>query len=191
MDSHTPVALSAVPCCRAFIGMGGNLGDVQAHMLSALSGMSMLPGTRVEAVSSLYQTRPVDAGGPDYLNAVAAIQSPLGPSELLHALLTLETAHDRTRSYQNAPRTLDLDLLWYGDVRRLTPGLTLPHPRMMQRAFVLVPLAELIGILAAKQPDSHAVAKLPAWPALPDASLRESLAAQQGIQLQGPLAWRA
>ncbi|MGC4060701.1 MAG: 2-amino-4-hydroxy-6-hydroxymethyldihydropteridine diphosphokinase [Aquabacterium sp.] len=163
--------------------MGGNLGDVQAHLRSALAGLDALPGTRVEAVSSVYKTTPVDAGGPDYLNAVAVLESALGPLELLHALQGLETAHDRTRDYQNAPRTLDLDLLWYGDARRQTARLTMPHPRMMQRAFVLTPLAEVLQSLPA---DADAALRA-AMPSAPD---RQALEAAQGIALLGALAWR-
>ena len=182
-----PVALSAAPPSRAFIGMGGNLGDVRAHLLSALAGLNQLPGTRVEAVSSLYQTRPVDAGGPDYLNAVAAIQSSLGPHELLSALMALEAAHDRSRSYQNAPRTLDLDLLWFGAAQRHTPRLTLPHPRMSGRAFVLEPLAEVIDCLKAVPGGSPGVSAAACWPDLPDLATRQGLAAAQGIALFGSL----
>ena len=183
-----PAALSAVPPCRAFIGMGGNLGDVRAHLLSALAGLNQLPGTQVEVVSSLYQTRPLDAGGPDYLNAVAAVQSSLGPHELLSALMALEAAHERSRSYQNAPRTLDLDLLWFGAAQRHTQRLTLPHPRMNGRAFVLEPLAEVIDGLRALPGESESAGGAPRWPDLPDEAARQSLALAQGIARLGPLA---
>jgi 2-amino-4-hydroxy-6-hydroxymethyldihydropteridine diphosphokinase len=162
--------------------MGGNLGEVKANLQSALSGMHGLPGTSVERVSPLYRTKPVDAGGPDYLNAVAVIQSALGPVELLHALQGLETSHDRERPYQNAPRTLDLDLLWYGHVRCQTPALTLPHPRMMQRAFVLTPLAD---VLSAPGPDADA--NLLA--AMPDDASRAALSQAQGVAAAGALDW--
>jgi 2-amino-4-hydroxy-6-hydroxymethyldihydropteridine diphosphokinase len=174
--------LLAVPRHRAYIGMGGNLGDVQAHLCSALAGLDALPGTSVEAVSSVYKTSPVDAGGPDYLNAVAVLQSALGPLELLHALQGLEIAHDRTRDYQNAPRTLDLDLLWYGGVHRQSTSLTVPHPRMMQRAFVLTPLAEVLQTLPG---DTDAALRA----AMPDAPARQALEAAQGIAVLGPLDW--
>lgn len=174
--------LLAVPRHRAYIGMGGNLGDVQARLRSALAGLNALPGTCVEGVSSVYKTTPVDASGPDYLNAVAVLQSALGPLELLHALQGLEIAHDRTRDYQNAPRTLDLDLLWYGDVRRQSARLTVPHPRMMQRAFVLTPLAEVLQALP-----GDADAALCA--AMPDAGVRHILEKDQGIARLGTLGW--
>src|SRR5690606_39288855 len=104
--------------------------------------MAALPGTALAGVSSVYRTRPVDAGGPDYLNAVAVLQSALGPQELLRGLQGLEKAHDRERPFQNAPRTLDLDLLWYGGRQLHTPPLSLPHPRIIQPAFVLLPLSQ-------------------------------------------------
>ncbi len=133
-----------LPTFRAFVGLGGNLGDVSVRLQSAVSGLAQLPWTAVEAVSSVYQTRPVDADGPDYLNAVVALRSSLGPQELLRSLLNLECEHDRTRPYWHAPRTLDLDLLWYGGLRLDTPTLILPHPRMLERAFVLEPLNDLV-----------------------------------------------
>lgn len=166
-------ALSIVPRFRACIGMGGNLGDVRAHLRSALAGLSALPGTDLEAVSTLYQTRPVDATGPDYLNAVAVLQTALGPRELLGALHALEAARDRERPYQNAPRTLDLDLLCHGNAVRQTPFLTVPHPRMCARAFVLEPLVEVLATLA-PEPFSP-------LPPLPDAATRATLARDQGI----------
>lgn len=174
MPQSLPSALSLVPRSRAFVGLGGNLGEVQAQLQAALSALNALPGTRVEAVSSLYRTRPVEADGPDYLNAVATLQSALGPRELLRALHALEHAHDRQRPYQNAPRTLDLDLLAYGAYRCNTPALALPHPRAMARAFVVEPLSELIASLGD--------AALPAELTLPDAAARHALAQEQGIE---------
>lgn len=171
------MSLDAVPRQRAYVGLGGNLGDVRACLQSALTAIGHLPGTRVVAVSSLYRSRPVDADGPDYLNAVAALESALGPHELLHALLGLETAHDRTRPYHHAPRTLDLDLLWYGGCQRCTSSLSLPHPRMFGRAFVLLPLAEVLQGL----PDGGESGLV-----LPDAAERERLAQAQGIERVGP-----
>jgi 2-amino-4-hydroxy-6-hydroxymethyldihydropteridine diphosphokinase len=186
-----PEALAAVPPCRAFIGMGGNLGDVRAHLKAALAGMQALPGTQLEAVSSLYQTKPVDATGPDYLNAVAVLQTALGPHELLRALLALEQAQDRQRPYPNAPRTLDLDLLWHGGVERQSPDLILPHPRMAQRAFVLVPLAEVLQTLATSSRPGAAQGGAKAAgaqdvPVLPPADARALMAAAQGLVPLGP-----
>jgi 2-amino-4-hydroxy-6-hydroxymethyldihydropteridine diphosphokinase len=128
---------------RAWIGLGANLGAREAALRGALAGMAALPGTRVLRVSSLYRSAPVDAGGPDYLNAVAEIATTLPPLALLHALQALEQAAGRERPYRNAPRTLDLDILFYGDVHLESAALTLPHPRLHERAFVLLPLAEL------------------------------------------------
>jgi 2-amino-4-hydroxy-6-hydroxymethyldihydropteridine diphosphokinase len=162
-----------VPRFRACIGLGGNLGDVLAHLRAALAGLSALPGTALEGVSSLYQTQPVEATGPDYLNAVAVVQTALGPRELLGALHALEARRDRERPYQNAPRTLDLDLLCHGDAVRQTPFVTVPHPRMGARAFVLEPLVEVLNTLA---PDPFSP-----LPRLPDAAARATLAREQGI----------
>lgn len=128
---------------KAWIGLGANLGDARATLRTAVQAMAALPGTRLLGCSSLFRSAPVDAGGPDYLNAVAALDTALEPLELLHALQAIELAAGRQRPYRNAPRTLDLDLLLYGDARLDGAELTLPHPRMGLRAFVLLPLAEL------------------------------------------------
>jgi 2-amino-4-hydroxy-6-hydroxymethyldihydropteridine diphosphokinase len=136
-----------------FIGLGANLGgnlDVLAATLrQALNALSVLPDTRFVAVSSPYRSAPVDAGGPDYLNAVAAFETSLSPLDLLQALQVIERAHGRERPFPNAPRTLDLDLLLYGDRQIDSPELTVPHPRLQQRAFVLLPLLELDPALSA------------------------------------------
>ena len=126
-----------------YIGLGANLGDAQARILTAVQECSALPGTRLVARSSVYRTAPVDAAGDDYINAVIRLESPLAPLELLDALQAIENRHGRQRPYRNAPRTLDLDLLLYGGQVLDLPRLTVPHPRMHLRAFVLVPLAEL------------------------------------------------
>nr|WP_034689821.1 2-amino-4-hydroxy-6-hydroxymethyldihydropteridine diphosphokinase [Acidovorax sp. MR-S7] len=136
----------------AWIGLGANLGDARAALRVAVRALAALPGTRVLRVSSLYRSAPVDAGGPDYLNAVAELDTPLAPLALLHALQSIEQAAGRERPYRNAPRTLDLDLLLHGDERLDSPELTVPHPRMGERAFVLLPLAELApGLVRAEQ----------------------------------------
>ena len=127
----------------AWIGLGANLGDARAALRAAVQAMAGLPGTRLLCLSSLYRSAPVDAGGPDYLNAVAALDTRLEPLELLHALQAIELAAGRERPYRNAPRTLDLDLLLYGEQRIASRELTVPHPRLAERAFVLLPLAEL------------------------------------------------
>lgn len=144
------MSLPAAPLAdeRIFVGLGANLGDARATLEAALAALAALPDTRLMARSSYYRTAPVDAGGPDYLNAVAELRSGLAPEALLDALQAIEQQHGRERPYRNAPRTLDLDLLLVGALRLDTPRLTLPHPRLHQRAFVLAPLAELAPELA-------------------------------------------
>lgn len=132
---------------RAWIGLGANLGDARAAIGAALAAIARLEHSRLAAVSSLYRSAPVDAGGPDFLNAVAALDTALAPRALLDALLAIERSHGRERPYRNAPRTLDLDLLAWDDAVIDEPGLTLPHPRLHQRAFVLAPLLELAPAL--------------------------------------------
>ena len=127
----------------AFVAIGGNLGDARAAVTRAMADLGTLAGTRVVARSSLYRSAPLDASGPDFINAVVAIDTALSPLDLLAALQGLEEGAGRERPYRNAPRTLDLDLLLHGDAVMDTPVLTLPHPRMTQRAFVLRPLAEI------------------------------------------------
>ena len=131
----------------AWIGLGANLGDARATLRSAVQAMAALPGTRVLRVSSLYRSAPVDANGPDYLNAVVELDTTLAPLDLLHALQAIEQGAGRERPYRNAPRTLDLDLLLYHEQRLNGAQLTVPHPRMYERAFVLLPLAELAPAL--------------------------------------------
>ena len=127
----------------AYVGIGSNQGNARAHVLAACDELAQLPDTHLAARSSLYRSAPVDAPGPEYVNAVAALDTELSPAQLLDALQDLERRHGRERPYPNAPRTLDLDLLTYGDTVLASPMLTLPHPRMHQRAFVLQPLLEL------------------------------------------------
>ena len=127
----------------AYIGIGANLGDALANVDDAIVRIAALPGTRLLASSSRYRTAPIDSSGDDYINAVACIDTSLGAHELLAALQAIELAHGRERPYRNAPRTLDLDVLLYGDHIIDTPDLQVPHPRMLERAFVLAPLLEI------------------------------------------------
>ena len=169
------MSLSRAPRFRAWVALGGNLGDVRARLKAAAVALAALPGTRVEGASSLYRTRPVEASGPDFLNAVVALDTALAPHELLQALHRIEHEHERERPHVNAPRTLDLDLLHHGRAVLQTPVLTLPHPRQLGRAFVLCPLAELAASLPPRT-DSPA-------PHLLDATKRAELAAEQGIEI--------
>jgi 2-amino-4-hydroxy-6-hydroxymethyldihydropteridine diphosphokinase len=127
----------------AYIGLGANLGDPARCVLEAVERIAELPHTQVLRRSSLYRTTPVGAGGPDYVNAVVEVSTRLAATDLLSRLQAIETAYGRERPYRNAPRTLDLDLLLYGDARIESAVLQVPHPRMMERAFVLAPLAEI------------------------------------------------
>jgi 2-amino-4-hydroxy-6-hydroxymethyldihydropteridine diphosphokinase len=128
---------------NAYIGIGANLGHARASVEQAIAQLAALADCRLLGTSSLYRTAPVDAGGDDYINAVAAIATGLTPLALLHALQEIERQHGRQRPYRNAPRTLDMDLLLHGDQVLDSDELTLPHPRMAQRAFVLIPLLEI------------------------------------------------
>ena len=130
------------PEVSAYVGLGANLGDARATIEAALAALAG-PQTRMVAQSSLYRSAPVDSSGPDYLNAAAHVRTTLAPHALLAHLQAIEAQHGRERPYRNAPRTLDLDLLLYGDQTLHTPTLTLPHPRLHERAFVLLPLAEI------------------------------------------------
>ena len=127
----------------AHVGLGANLGDARATLAWALERLCQPPFGRVVARSSLYRTAPVEADGPDFLNAVAVLETPLTAPELLRGLLELERMAGRERPFRNAPRTLDLDLLLYGSGHIESAALTVPHPRLRSRAFVLAPLAEI------------------------------------------------
>ena len=128
----------------ATIGLGANLNDPAAQVEYALAELDRLPATRLVARSSLYASAPVGyVDQPDFINAVAQVETSLAPRALLAALLDIEHRHGRERSFRNAPRTLDLDLLLYGAAHFHEEGLTLPHPRMHERAFVLRPLLDL------------------------------------------------
>ena len=129
---------------KAFIGLGANLGEPRAQVRRAIAALAELPGTRLLAASSLYRSAPVGVGAqPDFVNAVAEIETALAARALLEALLATESRFGRKREFPGAPRTLDLDLLLYGDRVIAEDDLTVPHPRMHQRAFVLAPLAEI------------------------------------------------
>ncbi|MGE0330080.1 MAG: 2-amino-4-hydroxy-6-hydroxymethyldihydropteridine diphosphokinase [Ramlibacter sp.] len=135
----------------AWVALGANLGDAPQTVRDAVTAIGQLPGTTVEKQSSLYRTAPVDSSGPDYINAVVEIVTALPAPELLAALQAIEQAAGRERPYRNAPRTLDLDVLLFGGGSISSPALTIPHPRMHERAFVLVPLAEIAPGLVMEQ----------------------------------------
>ncbi len=140
----------------AYIALGANLGDAVAALRQAVVSINVLPLCAVIKTSSLYKTAPLEtlpghAPGGDYINAVVEIETRLPAPTLLQHLQQIELATGRERPYTNAPRTLDLDLLLYGDGRIDSPQLTVPHPRMWQRAFVLVPLGEIASVLVTTQ----------------------------------------
>jgi len=163
-----------LPRFRAFVALGANLGPTRESLQAALARMQDLPWTSLEGVSSFYVTKAVGTQGPDYLNAVAALSTSLAPHELLRALLDLELALGRERPRPLAPRTLDLDLLWMEGATRDSAALSLPHPRLRERAFVQEPLAELLARLPPKTTD----------PVPLSSSERAKLAAAQGISLE-------
>jgi 2-amino-4-hydroxy-6-hydroxymethyldihydropteridine diphosphokinase len=132
----------------AYVALGANLGDPAATVRAAFAALTELPATRLVAASSLYRTAPVGLKNqPDFINAVAALDTPHTATELLDDLFAIEARFGRVRSVRNAPRTLDLDLLLHGDTACAGPRLTLPHPRLHERAFVLAPLAEIAPAL--------------------------------------------
>lgn len=129
---------------RAYVALGSNLGNPVQTVEDAIDSMAALRGSLLKAISSLYRTAPVGLKHqPDFINAVVALDTRLPPGDLLAELFALEAKFGRERSVRNAPRTLDLDLLLHGDTTLDDPALTLPHPRMHERAFVLAPLAEI------------------------------------------------
>lgn len=129
----------------AFVALGSNLGDRDAHLAFGARALAALPGVELEAVSPVYETAPVGPPQGEYLNAVARLRTTLAPRALLDAMLAIETRGGRTRDPERAlsPRTLDLDLLLYGAETIEAPGLEVPHPRLNERAFVLIPLADV------------------------------------------------
>ena len=128
-----------------YIGLGGNLGDPVAQIREGLGGLKQLSRSRVVRRSSLYRSAPIGPQNqPDFVNAVACLDTELAPQDLLAALQAMETRQGRVRrALRWGPRTLDLDILLYGDLRMAEPLLTIPHPRMAERAFVLLPLREI------------------------------------------------
>ena len=128
----------------AYVGIGSNLDDPRAQVLNAFSELDRLPHTRVVKKSSLYRTAPIGhADQPNFINAVAQLETGLPAERLLAELQEVEARHGRKRSFPNAPRTLDLDVLLFGDLTLDSPTLQIPHPRMRERAFVLKPLLEI------------------------------------------------
>ena len=162
-------ACSALAANTVAIGLGGNLGQALETLQWAVQAISQLPQTRLLKVSSLYSTKPVDSSGRDYLNAVALVQTEQAPLEFLQALQAIELAAGRERPYRNAPRTLDLDIELWGGRQSDEAQLTVPHPRMWERAFVLVPLAEIApdcvtsAQLQAVQAQGIAISRGPNW----------------------------
>jgi 2-amino-4-hydroxy-6-hydroxymethyldihydropteridine diphosphokinase len=129
---------------RAYVGLGSNLGDRAAYLLLGLSALSRLPKTHLLRLSPVYETDPVGPPQPPYLNMVAELETELSPKGLLAEMLRIEKALGRERRERWGPRTLDLDLLLYGDLVLEEAGLSVPHPRLHERAFVLVPLLDLL-----------------------------------------------
>lgn len=138
----------------AYVGLGSNLADPESQVRTALAELRTLPQSRCLAHSSLYRSAPMVAVGdsaddqPEYINAVAALETALAPAVLLAELQHLEALHQRMREQRWGPRTLDLDLLLYGDNCINTAELTVPHPGLSERNFVLYPLAEVVGEIA-------------------------------------------
>jgi len=129
---------------RVYVGLGANLGEPRRQVEAALSELDAIPCTRLLKASSLYRSAPVGyTQQPEYVNAVAELETGLAAPALLAALQAIESRHGRSRSFANAPRTLDLDILLFGDAVLAQPGLAIPHPRMHERAFVLRPLLEI------------------------------------------------
>ena len=131
----------------ATVGLGANLGNPLAALAGAIASLAALDGVKLVAQSAFYRSAPIDSSGPDYVNAVVQLQTTLTAPELLAQLQTIEQGAGRERPYRNAPRTLDLDILLFGDASIQSKSLTVPHPRMWQRAFVLLPLAEIAPAL--------------------------------------------
>jgi 2-amino-4-hydroxy-6-hydroxymethyldihydropteridine diphosphokinase len=129
---------------HAVIGLGANLGDPVAQLRAAIAAIGALPQTRVLAVSSFYRTAPVGfLDQPDFVNAAVAVDTALAPRALLDGLAAVERAAGRERTFKDAPRRIDLDILLYDERVVAEPGLAIPHPRLHERAFALAPLVEV------------------------------------------------
>ena len=128
---------------NVYAGLGANLGQARLSLDSAILALGKLPETLLVGCSSFYQSAPFQADGPDYINAVVHLQTRLNAIDLLRAFQRLEDIAGRERPYRNAPRTLDIDLLLFGDGNIQSSALQVPHPRMRERAFVLLPMSEL------------------------------------------------
>ena len=162
---------------RAYIGIGSNLGDRRAHLEAGLADLTALAGAEPDALSSIYETAPLGyADQPFFLNAVFSLRTVLSPGELLQAMQRVENLHRRRRAIHWGPRTLDLDLLLYGERRITGAGLTVPHPRLAERGFVLVPLCEIAPEL--RHPCSGRSLR----------SYRDAVAPDQPLRKVGP--WR-
>lgn len=130
---------------KAYIGLGGNLGDTRQILTDAVVCLSQFPAISIQSRSCFYISTPIDAPGGDYINNVVSIDTELEPLSLLRICQMVEQRFGRERPYEKAPRTLDIDILIYDNVSHNTPELILPHPRMTERMFVLLPLLEIDG----------------------------------------------
>lgn len=166
----------------ACIGLGANLGDPLATLQRAIADLRTLPGTRVSALSSFYRSAPLGpAGQPDYINAVAVLETDLAPHGLLLQLQTIENRHGRTRELRWGARTLDLDLLLYGNDEILTSSLNVPHCELKNRNFVVIPLLEAYpglvlpdGTVLADLPAAHDITGLQRLPGSPAAAIDDN-----------------
>lgn len=147
----------------ASVALGGNLSNPDHNMRMALQELDSTPGIRLLNTSQFFRTTPIDAPGPEFCNAAALLATTLSPLNLLHALLAVEMKFGRVRSQRNAPRTLDLDLITFGNERIRTAELILPHPRAHTRAFVLVPLCEVAPDVLLGPPDADSLSPAADW----------------------------
>jgi 2-amino-4-hydroxy-6-hydroxymethyldihydropteridine diphosphokinase len=180
-----PETVTPPPGDRIFVALGGNQGDAPQAMRDALRALSALPNTTIVATSALYRSKPVQAQGDDFVNAVVELRSALAPESLLAHMLRIERDLGRRRpakqSALHAARPIDLDLLMVGHVLHQSPTLTLPHPRLHERAFVLAPLADLAPQLVLAQAQGKTVAQ----------SLATLGPCSDVVQVVGAAAWSA